>query len=122
MEQKYVVNLVLPMEVRKVIADDKVHENVGKLALERGPLVYCFEHADNNGNVMNIIIPDHTSATATFNANLLGGVTTIQCDAAVVRPSADGSSVETVKEKVTAIPYFTWANRGEGQMQVWVPY
>ena len=116
-----VINLVLPMEVRKVVASDKVTENIGKVAFERGPLVYCFEHADNNGKAMNFILPDNAIATANFRNDLLGGVMTIQCDASLVRPSADGLSVETVQEKITAIPYFTWANRGQGQMQVWVP-
>ena len=116
-----VINLVLPMQVRKVIANDKVKENVGKVALERGPLVYCFEHPDNNGRAMNIILPDNAKATSKFQADLLGGVTTIQCEASVVKPSSDGSTVETVKENITAIPYFSWANRGKGEMQVWVP-
>jgi uncharacterized protein len=116
-----VLNLVLPMEVKKVVASEKVTENIGKVAIERGPLVYCFEHVDNNGNAMNFILPDNANATAKFRDDLLGGVMTIQCDASVARPSADGLSVETVPEKITAIPYFTWANRGQGQMQVWVP-
>lgn len=116
-----VINLVLPMQVRRVISSDKVKENVGKVALERGPLVYCFEHPDNNGKAMNIILPDNSKATARFQADLLGGVTTIQCEASIVRPSGDGSAVETVKENVTAIPYFSWANRGKGEMQVWIP-
>jgi hypothetical protein len=116
-----VINLVLPMEVRKVVASDKVTEDIGKVAIERGPLVYCFEHADNNGNAMNIILPDNALMTPKFRPDLLGGVMTIQCDASVVRPSADGSSVETVKHQITAIPYFSWANRGEGEMQVWLP-
>lgn len=116
-----VINLVLPMEVRKIVASDNVKEDIGKVALQRGPLVYCFEHPDNNGSAMNIILPDNATATTKFREDLLGGVMTIQCDASVVRASTDGSSVETVKEKITAIPYFTWANRGEGQMQVWVP-
>lgn len=116
-----VINLILPMQVRKVIASEKVQENVGKVALERGPLVYCFEHPDNNGKAMNIILPDNAKATSKFQADLLGGVTTIQCEASVVKPSSDGTAVETVKEIVTAIPYFSWANRGKGEMQVWVP-
>ena len=116
-----VINLVFPMEVRKIVASENVKEDIGKVALQRGPLVYCFEHPDNNGSAMNIILPDNSASTTKFREDLLGGVMTIQCDALVVRASTDGSSVETVKEKITAIPYFTWANRGEGQMQVWVP-
>ena len=116
-----VIKLVLPMEIKKVVASDSVKENIGKVALERGPLVFCLEHPDNNGKAMNIILPDNSTSTAEFNADLLGGIMSLQCDAMIIRPSSDGSSLETVKEKVTAIPYFTWANRGEGQMQVWIP-
>jgi DUF1680 family protein len=116
-----VVRLMLPMEVRRIVASDSVKENVGRVSLQRGPLVYCFEHVDNDGQAMNIILPDNAPAMAKFQNGLLGGVMTIQCDASVIRPSPDGTSVETVRGKITAIPYFTWANRGAGQMQVWLP-
>ena len=115
------INLELPMEVRKIVASNKVKENIGKVALERGPLVYCIEHPDNDGKVMNIILPDNAASTAQYRSDLLEGVVTIQCEASIIKPSAGGSSVETVKETVTAIPYFTWANRGKGQMLVWIP-
>ncbi len=115
------VTLVLPMEIKKVTAADKVKENTSRVALERGPLTYCIEHADNRGEVMNIILPDHSQGTAQYESDLLGGVVTIELDAAVVRLSSDGLSVTTEAEKIKAIPYFTWANRGEGQMQVWIP-
>jgi uncharacterized protein len=116
-----VVMLKLPMDVKRIVASDSVKENIGRVALERGPLVYCIEHPDNGGKAMNIILPDNAESSTQYEANVLGGVVTIQCEASVIQLSSDGSSVSTVKEKITAIPYFTWANRGEGQMQVWIP-
>ncbi|CAN5371445.1 glycoside hydrolase family 127 protein [soil metagenome] len=116
-----VVKLTLPMDVKKVIASSQVKDDKDRIAIERGPLVYCIEHPDNGGKAMNFIIPDNSSSTTKFESNLLGGVETIQFDAFILKPSTDGSSIETVKGTVKAIPYFTWANRGQGQMQVWVP-
>ncbi len=116
-----VVNLTLPMEVRKVIANDQVKEDIGRVALERGPLVYCVEHADNGGQAMNFILPDNAQSTIQFEASLLGGVVTIQSDVSIFKVSTDGSNIETIKGKIKAVPYFSWANRGEGEMQVWMP-
>jgi DUF1680 family protein len=115
------VSLNLPMQVRKVVAIDSLKDNRNRVSLQRGPLVYCFEHADNEGKVMNIFIPDNTRFTSQYNASLLQGVVTLQAQSPVVTASADGMSVSTVYKKVTAIPYYAWANRGNGQMQVWVP-
>ena len=70
---------------------------------------------------MNIVIPDNVNFTAEFNPGLLNGVVALQAEAPVATVSADGVNVSTVMKKVTAIPYYTWANRGKGQMQVWVP-
>ena len=89
-------------------------------ALQRGPLVYCFEHPDNDGKAMNFLIPDDISFNTEFKPDLLNGVMVVQAEAPVAVVSADGN-VSTVKRKVTAIPYYSWANRGKGQMQVWVP-
>jgi DUF1680 family protein len=83
--------------------------------------VYCVEHADNGGKVMNLIVPDGVRFTSAYRADLLGGVVTLQAETPVVTISADGTSVTTVPRKITAIPYYAWANRGKGQMQVWLP-
>jgi len=115
------VLLNLPMQVRKVVATDSVKNDRNRVALQRGPLVYCFEHADNEGKVMNFFVPDNTTFTSQYNPDLLQGVVTIQAEAPVVTAINNGTSVTTVPKKVTAIPYYAWANRGNGQMQVWVP-
>jgi DUF1680 family protein len=116
-----VVLLDLPMPVQKIVAINEVKDNRNRVALQRGPLVYCFEHPDNNGKAMNIVIPDNTSFTAEFKPDLLGGVVELSSDAIVVNISGNGLSATTEKKKVSAIPFFSWANRGEGQMQVWMP-
>ncbi len=116
-----VVELNLPMQVKRIVTGDNVKDDKNRVALERGPLVYCIEYADNNGKAMNIILPDNANLSAVFNANLLNGVETISGDATIIIPTSDGSGVQTVKQTITAIPYYAWANRGAGQMQVWIP-
>lgn len=115
------VDVVLPMEVRTVKAIDSVKNDIGKIALQRGPIVYCAEWADNNGKVSNILLPSNTMFSTVYKPSLFNGVTVIEGEVPVVKISADGLSVSTAKQKFTAIPYYTWANRGEGEMTVWFP-
>ncbi|MBM3177123.1 MAG: glycoside hydrolase family 127 protein [Bacteroidetes bacterium] len=110
-----------PMEVRRVVAKPEIKEDVNRVALERGPLVYCVEHPDNDGKVMNLVLPDQIQLQTQFEASLLGGVQTISADVPVVVPTADGNGVVTEVRKMKAIPYYSWANRGQGEMQVWIP-
>jgi DUF1680 family protein len=115
------VELNLPMPVRRIAAIDQVKDDRNRVALQRGPLVYCFEHPDNEGKTMNIIIPDSIPFTAIFKADLLNGVTVLEAQAPVATISGDGMNIISVSKKIRAIPFFAWANRGEGQMQVWMP-
>jgi DUF1680 family protein len=116
---KLVLNL--PMPVRRVQAINEVKEDCNRVALQRGPLVYCFEHVDNNGKAYNFVIPDKAVFIAEFKPDLLNGVVILYAEVPVATISSDGQSISTVKRRITAIPYYSWANRGEGQMQVWVP-
>lgn len=116
-----VVQLQLPMEVRKVQAIDSIQQDRNRISLQRGPLVYCVEHADNAGEVSNIIVPGNTVFTAAFDPSLLNGVVTLKGEVPVVKVSANGEAVTTAKQTITAIPYFSWANRGKGEMEVWLP-
>ena len=116
-----VVELNLPMPVRRIIAIDNVKDNQSRVALQRGPLVYCFEHPDNEGKVMDIVLPDKAVFKTAFNATLLDGIVSIQTQAPVAKISAGGLTVNSVNRIVTAIPFYSWANRGKGQMQIWVP-
>ncbi len=84
---------------QKIVAINEVKDNRNRVALQRGPLVYCFEHPDNNGKAMNIVIPDNTSFTAEFKPDLLSGVVEISSEAIVVNISDDGLSAATDKKE-----------------------
>lgn len=116
-----VVEFNLPMPVRRIIAIDKVKDDQNRVALQRGPLVYCFEHADNEGRAMNIVVPDKAIFKTESKLDLLNGIVVIKTLAPIATVSADGVSISSVEKEVTAIPFYSWANRGKGQMQVWMP-
>jgi DUF1680 family protein len=115
-----VVSLALAMPVRRVLANERVADDRGRVALERGPLVYCFEGVDNAGKVLNLTVPDEAALQAQFRADLLGGVTVISGQGQVIKRAPDGK-VTAAAADLTAIPYYAWCNRGAGQMQVWMP-
>ena len=106
------VEWILPMKVREVVADTAVGVDRGKVALERGPIMYAAEWNDNAGKVSDLVIPAQTRFTPEFKPDLLGGVMVLR--GSVVRKG--GAPVE-----MTAIPYCDWANRGAGEMTVWFP-
>ncbi|MEZ4865171.1 MAG: glycoside hydrolase family 127 protein [Caldilineaceae bacterium] len=101
-----VVELTLPMPVRRVAAHPAVAENGGKVALERGPLVYCAEGIDNGGQVLAAVLPDDAPLATEFVSDLLHGVVVVRA----YQPSGN----------LTFIPYYAWAHRGVGEMAVWV--
>jgi uncharacterized protein len=103
-----VVSIELPMPVRRVLANEKVAEDQGKAAIQRGPILYALEGADNGGSLKDLKLPLDAPLTSAFRADLLNGVQ-------VVRATAGGRTI-------TAIPYYAWNNRGKGEMEVWVPY
>ncbi|HYG20235.1 MAG TPA: beta-L-arabinofuranosidase domain-containing protein, partial [Ohtaekwangia sp.] len=116
-----VFEMILPMEVQKIEAHEDIKDNLGKVALQRGPLVYCAEWPDNGGKAGNIFIPVQTPLTSAHRPDLLQGVTIIRGDASAVAVAKDGSAVSTVKQPFVAIPYYAWAHRGKGEMVVWFP-
>ncbi len=97
-----VVELVLPMEVRKVVPNENIKEIKGKVAIERGPIVYCAEQVDNPEGVLQKTIPDETEFAAKFETNLLQGVVKLE-----------GSN------GLELVPYYAWSHRGQGEMEVW---
>lgn len=116
------IELNLPMPVRRVLAHEKVMDDRGRVALERGAIVYCAEGEDNkDGNVLNLLLPDDSELTAEYRKDMLNGVGAIRGKARVVRRKLDGQP-ETIKERVdfVAIPYYAWCHRGRGQMAVWL--
>ena len=116
-----VVEVNLPMEVRRVVANENVKDDIGKVALQRGPVIYCAEWVDNNGKAANIIIPNNATFTTEFKNDLLNGVEVIKSNVPAVIVSNDGSHISTVNQSFTAIPYYAWAHRGKGEMMIWFP-
>lgn len=115
-----VIELDLPMPVRRVACHEKVVNNAGKVALERGPVVYCAEWVDNGGKVFNLILPDEAPLTSQYRQDLLNGITVITGKALALAPNDQGQPVPQPQDFV-AIPYYAWSNRGLGEMTVWLP-
>jgi DUF1680 family protein len=115
------IELDLPMEVRRVLSHEKVAADAGRVAFERGPIVYCAEAVDNGGRVFNLVLPDDARLQARHRPELLGGVTVVTGRALALHASEDGRSVVTREQDFLAVPYYAWAHRGEGEMAVWLP-
>ena len=115
-----VIALNLPMPVRRVVAHANVIPDRDRVALQRGPIVYAAEWPDNpNGKVRNIVLPDPNALTSEFRADLLNGVSVIKGRAFGLSYDAAGK-IQRAEQPFVAIPYATWANRGRGQMAVWL--
>ena len=111
------LQMELPMDVKKVIANQAIKGDDNKIALQRGPIMYTAEWVDNNGRVSNLLVPENAVFTPQFEGGLLNGVTVLKGQAM----RRDSSTNNTSKVVLTAIPYYSWANRGKGEMQVWLP-
>ena len=126
------VSLGLPMPVRRVECHPYVTENTGRVALMRGPLLYCAEQADNPGVDLRNLLLESKEPAVRFEPDLLGGVAVVQGEA---RSTAPGEGWEdrlyrtvrpreghkrTVATRVTVVPYYAWANREPGTMRVWL--
>lgn len=113
------VALDLPMPVRRVRAHPSVEADRGRVALQRGPIVFAAEWPDNDGHVRNVVLADDASLSTAFRPDLLGGVQVVTAPAvALTRTSAGG--LARTPHPLTLIPYATWANRGPGPMAVWI--
>jgi hypothetical protein len=114
------VEVSLPMETRRVVSGKNIQENDGKVALQRGPIMYCAEWVDNAGKVSNLILPASTILVPEFNPDLLNGITVLKgkVPAYIIE---NNQQIKTVQQSFTAIPYYSWANRGKGEMMIWLP-
>ncbi len=115
-----IVELDLPMPVRRVLAHDAIRDDRGRVALQRGPLVYCAEWPDNGGRALNIVVPDSATFDSGFRPELLDGVQVIRGDVEAILEDSRGEDAPTGPHRLTAIPYYAWANRGMGEMAVWM--
>ncbi|MCA1757691.1 MAG: glycoside hydrolase family 127 protein [Bacteroidales bacterium] len=116
-----VVTLTLPMEVRTVIADERVEADNGRFAVQRGPVVYAAEWADNDGEVLNLVFSPDAEMKVINEPALLDGTTVITTTATPARKSLDDEVLLGEMRPITLIPYHLWNNRGPGEMMVWLP-
>jgi DUF1680 family protein len=112
------IELHLPMPARRVLAHEKVKADVGRVAVERGPLVYCAEWPDNFGRVHNIILKDDFKLKTEYRADLLQGISLIIGRAEALKEKE--GRIITEEQKLVLIPYYAWAHRGKGEMAVWL--
>jgi DUF1680 family protein len=104
------VTLNLEMPVRRVVANPKVNALTNCVALERGPLVYCAEGADNDGKVLSRTLTGKDTFTTENRPDLLGGIVTVK---------ATGTNAGIAP--LTFTPYYVWCHRGPNEMRVWLP-
>jgi DUF1680 family protein len=110
-----------PMGPEKIQANSEVKYDAGRIAMQRGPIVYCVEGADNKEGVWNLIFPENTLLKPIEYKVLNENVIALQGELPSAIPNEKGNGVTIVNRKVTAIPYYCWANRGANAMQVWLP-
>ncbi|MCB0799123.1 MAG: glycoside hydrolase family 127 protein [Bacteroidales bacterium] len=117
------VELELPMPVRTVIADERVKEDEGKMAVQRGPLMFCAEWPDNaDDQVLGLVVDEKPEFTTEYRADLLNGTQVIATKARQASRNLDGTVSLGDYHELTLIPYHLWNNRGPGGMKVWLPY
>ncbi len=122
------IELDLSMPVERLYAHPEVRADVGKTAVKRGPLVYCFEHADNSGIPLErAVLPRGTELEAASRPNLFDGIVAIRGAAKIAAVADWGDDLyrrappQDTGAELLAIPYYLWCNRGPGRMMVWIP-
>ena len=101
--------------MQRVTADDRVQADRGRIALMRGPIVYCLESIDNDGHLGGLFLPDDATIKTEERPDLLGGVVVLKAQG----QRAQAGQPQTPAE-LLAIPYFTNANRGPVEMKTWI--
>ncbi len=117
------VSLILPMETHKVLANEKVKDDQGRFAFQRGPIVYCLEGPDNKDSlVQNILIDKNAIAEVSYKPDFFKGIYVLTASGKGAKRQLNTDALIETDQKVTAIPYYSWANRGPSEMTVWIPY
>jgi len=125
-----ILELVFDMPIRRMKGHPSIRHTAAKTALQRGPFIYCLEEADNSSELYQLLLPRESELEASHAAELLGGITVISAEGKRMVPGDwqdealyyDEQEVGWNEQitKLTFIPYFAWANRGLGEMTVWV--
>lgn len=120
------ISFALPMQVKKILADPAVKADDNRFAFQRGPIVYCIEGADRkDSSVMHLMVDTSAQIKVKYIADKLGGIEQLEAPAVLLKRKSETHStdaIETIPTEVTAIPYYSWNNRGADEMEVWIPY
>lgn len=114
-----VVELNLPMNTQEILSHEKIETNRNLVAVQRGPLMYCAEFADNDGKTSNIIFNKSNNFSSNFEPNLLNGVITLSTNAKTF--NFTDQEINTSLKTIKLIPYYARSNRGIGEMRLWFP-
>jgi DUF1680 family protein len=115
------IEIEYKMKSNIAFAKPQLKQDSNRIAIQRGPIVYCIEGADNNGKAWNVVIPENTKFETIDYKVQDENVKALTAEVPVVTVAADGLSLKTEKKNILLIPYYTWANRGKNEMQVWLP-
>lgn len=113
------IDIHFDMKPRLVKANANVYDDYGRVAVERGPLVYCAEWADNDFDVFHFILNKNTTFTVNDKPELLGGIKEVTANG-LVFTTDDNGKVSVDNKIITLIPYYAWCHRGPGKMIVWM--
>lgn len=122
-----VLRLEIPLEPRVLWPHPEIRQDAGRIALARGPLVYCLESADNAFSLNRVRVNPDAGFTPEFKPDLLGGMTVLRSKARLADPGDWGKTLyreeapRLIDAEITAVPYFAWDNRAPGEMLVWLP-
>ncbi|TNE48605.1 MAG: glycoside hydrolase family 127 protein [Bacteroidetes bacterium] len=117
-----VVEVALPMHIHQVRAQESVEADAGRIALQRGPIVYCLEGRDQEDErVLNLMVRSDAPVSTQFEPELLGGIQTLSLTGALVEKKTGPMDADLKPVRLKAIPYYAWANRGKDYMAVWLP-
>ncbi|HHJ09542.1 MAG TPA: glycoside hydrolase family 127 protein [Bacteroidetes bacterium] len=115
------INLDIPMPIQIIQANENIVFDRNKVAIQKGPIVYCAEWPDNpGGKVLNLILDYKKKMTTEFREDLLGGVNVIHAKGYSTSRTLEGDTTISDIHNITLIPYYVWANRGPGEMRVWL--
>ncbi len=122
------ITLTLPMTIMRVYANPRVRHTAGKVAIQRGPLVYCLEEADNGADLHNLNLPQGAEFRLKQGVGVLKGKVLLQTEGTRLATPSEGEALYHFNHRRTAlqpqtltfIPWFSWANRGEGEMRIWL--
>lgn len=125
-----VIKVAFPMPVKLTASHPYVRNNISQVAIKRGPIVYCLEEIDNPVDIRNIVLSDDIRFTAKYRGDLLDGVVVVAGNAYYVKEWGENYplyfpieklQVRARRIRLTAIPYYAWANRKPGKMMIWIP-